>query len=230
MLHDITYIKQRKDGMCGAASLGMIYLAFGISRSQRTIWKKYRVPAGGGKEKIKTYRLCSDALEHGLHAIIIRAKDPLHVLNLFKNDDSIGMILNYRANRDDPIRGHFSVVTDITETDVILQDPSLGQETHIAKSDLIELLNKSTDARCEISGNVMMAISNIPSSKTECSTCGVKIPSTTKCQNPKCNKEIPLQPPAVLGCVDESCPERTWQHIICPHCDGDQDTLTRGQG
>jgi len=226
MLRDITYIKQKRDGMCGAAALAMIYSAFRIPRSQMEIWQRNRVPDGDGGEFTRTYRLCSDALEHGLHSITIRAKDPLHVLDLCKNDGSIGVILNCRENKNS-IRGHYSVVMNITKTHVILNDPFLGSYTRIAKSDLVELLTPM-GKECKISGNVMIAVSNIVSSKTECSTCGAKILSTIKCQN--CDTEIPLQPIAVLGCVDEACPERTWQHIICPHCDRDQDTLTRNEG
>jgi hypothetical protein len=209
--------------MCGAATLAMVYSAFRISRSQMDIWQKNKVPNGDGGEFTLTCGLCSDALQQGLHSIIIRAKNPLFVLDLCKKDGSIGAVLNYRLNKD-TILGHFSVVTNITKTHVILYDPLSGPPTRIVKSDLVELLRPNGDG-CKISGNIIMAVSDIVSSKIKCSSCGTTIPSSMKCQ--KCGKEILLQPIVVLGCIDAACPERTWQHIICPYCNKDQDTLIR---
>ncbi len=143
----------------------MIYSAFGIPRSEDQIWQRNRVPDGIGGEFTRTFGLCSDALQHGLHSLIIRAKDPLFVLGLCKKDGSIGVILNYRIDKNTNL-GHYSVVMNITSTHVILHDPLLGPYTRIRKMDLLEQL-KPMGTGCQISGNVMIAFSNNVSSRTD---------------------------------------------------------------
>ncbi len=208
--------------MCGAASLAMVYSAFGIKRTQIEIWNDNKSPDGNGGQFIKTYKLCCDALRYGLGSVTIRAKDPLAFLELCKKERDIKIIINQRPKAESTL-GHFTVLENMTHTHIILHDPDDKPYRRIEKSHMLELL-RPNGGDCKITGNILIAFSNIPSNKNSCSSCGTMIPYSTFCRN--CHKEIKLQPIVVLGCAKETCLKRTWQEIICPHCNEGQRELT----
>jgi len=202
--------------MCGAAALCMVYDSFGIKTTQLEIWPGISVPDSQGNMFAKTHLLCSNALEHGLHSIIFRAKDPWGVLKLCP-DNSIRAILIHRPDVNS-ILGHFTVLVDVTSRFVTLHDPQLGPYRKIDRNKMLDLWLKKGN-NCEIGNNVLIAISNNDSGLTSCRLCGTAIPKSTRCPNQECSKDIPLQPLDIVGCMDDACPGRTWKHIICPYCD-----------
>ena len=215
----IRYQKQldtTKNRMCGAAALCMVYDSLGIKTSQLEIWPKISTQDLQGNMFAKTYLQCSNALEHGLHSIIVRAKDPWGILKLC-TDNSIRAILIHRPNAIST-SGHSTVLVDVTSRFVTLHDPELGPHRKIDRNKMLGLWLKKGNI-CEIEDNVLIAISNKDSGRTSCKHCGTAIPKSTRCPNQECNKDIPLQPLEIVGCVDDACPGRTWKHIICPYCD-----------
>jgi hypothetical protein len=203
--------------MCGAAALCMVYDSLGIKTSQQEIWPGISVRDFQGNKYAKTYLMCADALKRGLNGMIIQAKDPWAVLKLC-TDDSIRAILIHRLNVDSTL-GHFTVLVDVTSRFVTLHDPELGPYRKIDRNKMLSLWLK-TGNNCEIEDNVLIAISNKDDSeRTSCKLCGTAVPKSTQCPNQKCNKDIPLRPLDIVGCMDDACPGRTWRHIICPYCD-----------
>jgi len=202
--------------MCGAAALWMVYDSFGIRTSQQDIWPRISVPDSEGDKYSLTYLLCADVIKQGLHGIIIQAKNPWKILKLC-NENSIEAILLHRLEADSPC-GHFTVLVDVDDQIVTLHDPEKGPNRKVERNEMLDLWRKK-GKNCEIEDDVLIAISKNDSGKTSCPLCGTIIPQSTRCHNSECNMDIPLQPFEVLGCIKNSCPERTWEYINCPYCD-----------
>ncbi|MCS6860606.1 MAG: phytochelatin synthase family protein [Abditibacteriales bacterium] len=220
---DIPYEKQedtKTQRTCGAAALAMIYRSFGLGGSQAEIWREVATPAPKRRWFFRqrwftqTHRLCAHALRCGLCAVTVRAKDPLRVLRLCC-ERSIRVILNHRQSLKSD-EGHFTVLVDVTEENVVCHDPLKGPSLPFSHNDLLSLW-MPRGKYCEITGRILIALTAAPSGKTSCAVCGAPIPNTVPC--PRCAAEIPLQPTDVLGCVQETCPERLWEKVVCPHCD-----------
>src|SRR5262249_12449817 len=161
-----------------------------------------------------------DALRRDLHAVIIRAKDPLHVLKVCE-DNSIRVILNHRLALDSPL-GHFTVLTRVGSDHVVLHDPDVGPSRKVSNADLRKLW-EPTGADCEITGRTPLAGAKAKPARPPCPHCRAATPASVTCRN--CKRAIPLQPAAALGCVGDDCPRRNWEHIICPYCDVARSTL-----
>lgn len=206
--------------MCGAAALAMVYRSLGMDCSQAEIWREVAAPAPKRRWFFRqrwfadTRRLCAHALQRELYAVTIRAKDPLRVLRLCC-ERSIRVILNHRQSLKSD-EGHFTVLVDVTDENVICHDPLKGPSLSISPHDLFSLWTPQ-GRHCEITGRILIAVTDAPSNKTSCAVCDTPIPDSTTC--PHCEKKIPLQPTDVLGCVQETCPERLWERVVCPHCD-----------
>jgi len=220
---DIPYEKQedvKTYRTCGAAALAMVYRSLGRDCSQAEIWREVAAPAPKRRWFFKqrwftdTHRLCAHALQRGLCAVTIRAKDPLRVLRLCR-ECSIRVILNHRQSLKSD-EGHFTVLVDVTDENVICHDPLKGPSRSVSHNDLLSLWTPK-GWHCEITGRILIAITDAPSNKTSCAVCNMPIPASTAC--PNCEKKIPLQPTDVFGCVNEACPERLWERVVCPHCD-----------
>lgn len=210
----IPYERQQETGrnrMCGAAALSMVYHSLGLTCTQTELWPRIAVTDRQGTCFAMTYLLCQNALQLGLHAVTIRAKDPLRILQICSGY-SIRAILNHRLKSNSPL-GHYTVLVDITSQHVIVHDPQFGQSRRITNADLLNLWQPSD----EITGKILIALTDTKSSINVCSRCGATIAESISCT--KCNRRIPLQPVVALGCLKDSCPERTWEHIICPYCD-----------
>lgn len=199
--------------MCGAAALSMVYRSLGKTISQSEIWPRIAKPDSHGTMYSRSYLLCADALNQGFHSIIIKAKDPVNVLKLC-NDNSVRVILNHRLRPDSSL-GHYTVLFDISSRFVIVNDPQFGPKRKILHQVIRDLWLPKGD-NCEITGNILIAISKKPCDKTNCCLCNAIIPDSIEC--PNCNKHIPLQPKSILGCVRKSCSERTWTRIFCSSC------------
>jgi len=211
---EIPYDPQRDKRTCGAAALCMVYRSFGLACTQSEIWERIARPGPWELERTNTRLLSADALSCGLAALILRARDPWRVLESSMGR-GIRIVVNHRLTPTSQA-GHYTVLVGMDGEDVVLHDPHLGPFRHLTRAELLELWRPSF-GQSEITGQVLVAFANAPASALVCESCGANIPESAACVN--CQKAIPLQPGAVLGCVKAACRARTWEQIFCPHCD-----------
>ncbi len=200
--------------MCGAASLAMVYRSFGKQSSQRRIWERIARPGPNARRAARTNLLAVNALHHGLSALVLQASDPWQTL-VQSAATGVRVILNHRLQADSPL-GHYSVLVGIDDREVTLHDPQFGPNRRLERDELLDLW-RPTPGPCEIVGQILVAIAPPEEDTAPCEFCGTTLPRSVPC--PACQAAIPLQPTAPLGCVQETCPARTWRHLFCPYCD-----------
>jgi hypothetical protein len=200
--------------LCGAASLCMVYRSLGIECAQQEIWEKVARPERGGR-RARTYLLAADALERGLAALVVQARQPWAILERCVAR-GVRLILNQRIQLDSPA-GHYTVLVSINETEAILHDPATGPNQTVSREDLLKLWEANW-GRCEIVGEVLVAVAQKPAECVACAECGTMPPPHVEC--PRCRKQVVLEPSAALGCVVLNCPQRLWKYLYCPSCDG----------
>jgi len=200
--------------MCGAAALSMVYASFGKPVPQAEVWPKISKHNRFGSLTAATHLIAQDALHRGFAALAIQATSPLLMLRLCR-EKGIRAILNHRLKPDVPT-GHFTVLVDLDEKNVVLHDPYFGPSCRIAHAELLELW-RPRYLNAEIAGNVLIGIASQPDSLPPCQVCRTVIPSSVDC--PNCKKPVSLQPASLLGCVGAGCPARLWNYLCCPSCD-----------
>ena len=124
--------------------------------------------------------------------------------------------VNPAGLRNDVAVGHYSVLIHIDDRDVILHDPFYGPSRRYSHAELLTLWQPRFPT-CEITGNVLIAISAKPPAAASCQLCNNPVPSSVEC--PRCRKTVGLQPAAALGCMSRDCIGRLWDYICCPSCD-----------
>ena len=199
---------------CGAACLSMVYRSLGKEVAQTQIWPSIAKPNRAGNPASTTHLMARDALARGFSAIAIQVRHPLQALRICHHS-GIRAILNHRLKEDAPA-GHYSVMVDLDDKNVVLHDPYYGPARNVPHVDLLELWQRRFSSS-EIVGNVLIGIAARPSSIAACQRCQTPIPSTAQC--PKCAQQILLQPSALLGCMNTACAGRMWNYICCPACD-----------
>jgi Peptidase C39 family len=199
---------------CGAACLSMVYRSFGKKVTQAQIWPAIAKESCFGSLASTTHLMALDALGRGLSAVAIQARHPLQALRLCR-DSEIRAILNHRLRNDAPT-GHYSVLVNIDDKNVILYDPSYGSLRRLAHAELLELWQPRF-AGCEIVGNMLIGVSMQLPAVALCHLCHTPIPSIVEC--PKCNQAVGLKPAELLGCVTGDCKDRMWNYLCCPSCD-----------
>jgi hypothetical protein len=100
----------------------------------------------------------------------------------------------------------------------VLHDPDRGPAIRIARQDLLRLW-RATERCCEVVGRVLVAFGQDPPPAVPCAHCGAALPTRFVCR--RCEREVPTQPTAVLGCAAAGCRGRLWERIFCPFCDTD---------
>ena len=139
--------------------------------------------------------MAQDALSQGLHALAIQLRHPLQALR-FCRESGIRAILNHRLNRNSPT-GHYTVLVDIDDANVLLHDPFFGPWRRLAHAQLMELWQPRFP-NSEIAGNVIIGITPAnPPEVTACEFCRTRM-LAGRC--PSCKKPVGLQPVALLGC------------------------------
>lgn len=198
---------------CGAACLSMVYQSFGKDVAQASIWPLIAKPNRFGVVSSTTHLMALHAISQGLSAVVIQARHALQVLRLCREAD-IRAILNQRA-RPDVSAGHYTVLVDIDDKNVVLHDPSLGPCRTMSYADVLQLWQPQPNS--EIAGNVVIGIAEKPAPIAACEFCHTAIPAKVDC--PRCKKAVGLQPAALLGCIRDGCIARMWNYVACPSCD-----------
>lgn len=204
-----------RDGQrtCGAAALTMIYQSMGINIPQLSIWRVISLPDAHGGRFARTYRLAFDPLLRGLNAIAIKAIDPIRAVKQILAS-GCSVIMNHRL-KEDTSTGHYTVALSADDNFIAFHDPQFGPAQK-RSLDEMRLLWTPKYQSCEITGNFLIAIARSPTAN-KCNNCSTMIPKSKTC--PTCLASFPLQPAVALGCIDEHCPARLWQLIVCPYCD-----------
>jgi len=217
MAYAIPYEKQfnaESSRTCGAACLSMVYRSLGKEVPQAEIWEAIAKVNRFGSLASTTHLMVSDALKLGFDAVAIKARHPIFALRCLR-DTNIRVILNHRLQQDAPT-GHYSVMVDIGNHDVILHDPYSGPSRRISHGELMQLW--APGANSEIVGETLIAIST-PQTTTAatCEICRTPIPAAVAC--PQCGKPVGLRPATGIGCVSQDCVARRWLQVCCPSCD-----------
>jgi hypothetical protein len=199
---------------CGAACLSMVYRSLGKEVSQAEIWPAIAKSNRAGYLSSTTHLMARDALTRGFSAAVIQVRHPLQALHQCRVS-GIRAILNHRLKQDAPT-GHYSVLVDVDDKNVVLHDPYYGPSRSVSHADLLDLWQMRFSSS-EIIGNVLIGIAARSSSAVACAVCQTPIPSAVKC--PKCGQPVPLQPSALLGCANTACAARMWNYVCCPSCD-----------
>jgi len=199
---------------CGAACLHMVYRSLGMEVPQRMIWPSIAKKNQYGSIASTTHLMAADAISRGFAAVAIQARDPLRALRLCR-DTGIRAILNHRLKPDSPA-GHYTVLVDIDETNVTLHDPYFGPSRRVTHDVLLKLWQPSLP-NSEIVGNFLIGIASDPAPTPPCEVCQTETRASIPC--PRCKNAVPLQPGALLGCLNGGCDARMWNYVCCPSCD-----------
>ena len=199
---------------CGAACLSMVYRSFGKVIPQTQIWPAIAKPNRTGTLASTTHLMARDALTRGFSAIAIQVRHPLQALRICRQS-GVRVILNHRLRQDAPT-GHYSVMVDLDEKNVVLHDPYYGPARNVSHTELLELWQRRFSSS-EIAGNMLIGVAAQPAPIAVCQHCQTPIPSIAEC--PKCAQKVPLRPSALLGCMKTECTGRMWNYICCPACD-----------
>jgi hypothetical protein len=199
---------------CGAACLSMVYRSFGMEAPLAEIWPLIAKQNRFGSIASTTHLMALHALSKGLSAVVIQARHPLQVLRLCR-EGGIRAILNHRP-QPGLSTGHYTVLLDIDDKQVVLEDPSFSAPRRMSHAELLQLWRpQSSDS--EIAGNVVIGIAAEPAAISPCEFCHTAIPSKVDC--PRCKKAVGLSPAALLGCIRDGCIARMWNYCACPSCD-----------
>ena len=199
---------------CGAACLRMVYSSFGQDIPQAEIWPLIAKENRFGSVASTTHLMAKDALSRGFDAVVFQARHPLQALRLC-GEPGTRAILNHRPTHESPT-GHYSVLVEMNDQDVVLHDPFYGPSRRVPHADLLELW-KPLPPNSEIGGYILICIASKSPAPTSCWLCRAPIPLAVAC--PACKQEVSVQPSGPLGCVDSSCLAHMWNYICCPFCD-----------
>jgi len=199
---------------CGAACLSMVYRSFGMEVTQDAIWPAIAKETRFGSLSSTTHLMARDALSRGFAAVALQTRHALQTLRICR-DSGIRAILNHRLTHDTPT-GHYSVLVDIDNRNVVLHDPFFGPSRCLSHTELLELWLPRLPGS-EIVGNVLIAVATEPPVVSMCQLCRTSIPANIGC--PRCKKPVGLQPGVLIGCMSGTCVARLWNYICCPACD-----------
>ncbi len=199
---------------CGSACLSMVYRSLGKEVAQAEIWPAIAKENRFGSLASTTHLMAKDALSRGFAAIAFQARHPLLSLRRCR-EFGFRAILNHRLSPDVPT-GHYSVLVDIDDKNVVLHDPFYGPSRNLTHAELLELWQPHF-LNSEIMGSMLIAVAPPPPAATLCNLCRTTIPASVAC--PNCKEPVGLQPGLIMGCISATCVARAWNYICCPFCD-----------
>jgi hypothetical protein len=194
----------------------MVYRSFGLVCSQEEVWPDIAAPSTSGESCARTYMLCADALRRGFAAVTLQVRQALSLLRTALEQE-IRVIVNHRPGLNCR-GGHYSLLVGMDAEGLAIHDPSLGPARWLDQAEWLKLWCPGW-GNSEVRGNLAVFIGPCAAESPSCRTCARLIPPQLPCRT--CRKEIPLRPGLVLGCLDFSCPERTWDLLFCPWCDAE---------
>jgi hypothetical protein len=192
----------------------MVYRSFGKEVPQNEIWPAIAKLNRFGSLASTTHLMALDALGRGFAAVAIQARHPLQALGLCR-ETGVRAILNHRLQPDSPA-GHYSVLVDLDDKNVVLHDPLFGPSRRLSHAELLDLWQPRF-SNSEIVGSTLIAVSAERPEVRPCRFCRSTTPPYVEC--PRCNRPVGLQPGALLGCLNNGCIARMWNYICCPSCD-----------
>jgi hypothetical protein len=199
---------------CGAACLSLVYRSFGKEVPPAEIWPLIAKKNRFGSIASTTHLMALHAIGQGLSAVVIQARHSLQVLRLCR-EGGIRAILNQCAGPG-VSAGHYTMLVDIDDKNVVVHDPSLGPFCRMSYAELLQLWQPQS-SNSEIAGNVLIGIAADAGAIPACEFCHTEIPPKVDC--PRCKKAVGLRPAALLGCIRDGCIARMWNYIACPSCD-----------
>jgi predicted double-glycine peptidase len=126
----VPYIKQFADGACGAAALEMIYRFYNVNDvDQAAIFAAFqeKEPHGSGELRITTDNMVADAKSRGFVADWFRVNfsDQATAITIIKENcaKSIALVACQRYTQQQPLLGHFRVITGCDKKRIFAHDP-----------------------------------------------------------------------------------------------------------
>ncbi|PKH61689.1 hypothetical protein CXF83_08530 [Shewanella sp. Choline-02u-19] len=184
-LIDVPYFQQPKNSAkCGAACAVMLIKHYlGKKSDIDDVWKNVSaISPELHREYCRTYRIGAYLSKVGLRSCTVRYSS-LQPFLLFCNEKGIAPIINHKSF-EDRIAGHFSVVKNISNNLVIINDPENKKRKSVPLSEL-ELMGSKSGENDEVGGNTaILPISTFDFESRPCPSCGEDIDiSFTKLAN-----------------------------------------------
>jgi len=124
--------------------------------------------------------MAADALKRGFSAVAIARGILCRCCGFAGRSES--RIVNHRVRNDSPA-GHYSLLVEMDDKDVVLHDPMAGPSRKLGHAELLELWLPQ-HANSEIVGAMLIAIA--PASRpplAKCEFCHVAIPRAVTCRD-----------------------------------------------
>lgn len=202
-LIQIPYVKQAKGStMCGLACAAMIFKFYKEKKIDQSIaFNEIKEISTLGRYYCKTHKISQYLTQSGLSCTVIRYTNLKDFL-LFCNSNSIAPIINHRSFEDN-IGGHFSVVKNVIQHSIIVNDPENKNRKIVSFSEILHAVDIKNH-QDEIGGRVAI-IPNILKKEIQYLPCS------------KCYTNIDITTVRVANMS-----KKIIEHIICNHCDSAQ--------
>ncbi|HAS6798454.1 hypothetical protein BBM02_14135 [Vibrio parahaemolyticus] len=172
-LINVPYIKQPKGtAKCGAACAAMLVKHYSDVRVELdSVWSEISHTSPElGRQYCRTYKIGAYLTNNHFDCVTIRYSSLQDLLE-FCNANGIAPIINHKSF-EDPTGGHFSVVKNISEGYVLINDPENKKRLSVTLSDLERMATKESDLD-EVGGNtaIIPILDKFSSASRKCSSC-----------------------------------------------------------
>lgn len=200
-LIQIPFIKQPNNSQkCGLACASMILKYYtGKKIDQESAFNEIKEKSELDRFYCKTHRISQYLTNAGLSCTIVRYYD-LKKFIIHCNENNIAPIINHRSFGDN-IGGHFSVVKNIINDSLVINDPE-NKDLKIVPLSKVQKHIKKLSQQDEIGGNIAI-VPNIKNEDLSIIDC------------PYCSSEINLS-----FVIKANSFEKLIENFICNNCDG----------
>lgn len=216
---DIPFVAQRGEMHCGAACLEMIYRAFGVRRTQEEVFDARAVPwpRDPARKFIRTHSLVRDMLDHGLHAVGLKARDIAEALRICHRYGIPAVLAQRRFPTGPDTSGHFRVFAGLDGYGrFVIHDPVADTATAMTPC----LLRRySAAVGPDVRGNWLIAAAAGPVRIAQCADCSPSSPDSFTCRRHDPPAHIPMSLQAIMECSRAACDARAFTAFLCPDCD-----------
>jgi hypothetical protein len=170
----VPYIKQpRNSAKCGAACAAMIIKHYaGTTVNMDDIWQQISAESPElQREYCRTYKIGAYISQNHFRCSSIKYLSLKELLD-FCNANGIAPIINHKSFENIKV-GHFSIVRNIVDSDVIISDPENAGRT-VVPLHRLELMAKKNGNDDEVGGNtaIIPAMDKFPYQTRLCPKCG----------------------------------------------------------